>query len=105
MTDLISNRWYEVGPTQRLDGENFHISYIPHTDQLTPHEITNVLLAGEQERETSLCREAAHFILQGDWRTQYEDRIDEGYDACYQFYQARKVTNISKWSDDYEEKS
>jgi len=103
MSELISGRWYYVEDTQRLDGNGFFASYNESTDQLTGFPVLDSLMAGEEPRETALCREAATLILTGDWRQQYEDRIDEGWDRCYEFYQRRKTTNQSKWSTDYEE--
>ena len=105
MTDLISPRWYYVEQTQRLDGDGFFVSYNEHADSITGVEVLDSLFAGEQDRETALCREAACLILTGDFRQQYEDRIDEGWEACHRFYQVRKITNASKWSSDHEEQS
>lgn len=103
MSELISNRWYEVGDTQRLVGDGFFISYNPDTSQIGVDEATGIDMAGDEPRETALCREIACLILNGDWRQQYEDRVDEGWDACYQFYLAKKAIYGSTWSSDYDD--
>ena len=103
MSECISDRWYSVGNTQRLAGNGFFISYNPDTNQLGVDELTGIDYAGDEPRETALCNWAATLILNGDWRQLYEDRIDEGYDACYQFYLAKKPLYGSTWSSDYDD--
>lgn len=100
MSEYISDRWYQVDDTQRLDGDSFFISYNPDTSQLGVNALTGIDYAGDEPRETALCNWAAILILNGDWRQQYEDRVDEGYDACYQFYLTKKPMYGSTWSSD-----
>lgn len=103
MSELLSDRWHEVGNgAQRLAGDGFFISYNPRTDLLGSDPNTGISYAGNEPRETALCNWAATLILNGDWRQQYEDRVDQGYDACYQFYLAKKAIYGSTWSSDYD---
>ncbi len=108
MSELISDRWHYAGDTQVLDGDGFFISYNPDTRYLGIDQLTGIDYAGDEPQETALCREeilcqkAAAFILNGDWRQQYEDRVDEGWDACFRFYLAKKPMFGSKWSSDDE---
>lgn len=102
MSERISDRWYNVGNTQRLDGNGFYISYNPDTSQLGVDELTGIDYAGDEARETALCNWAATLILNGDWRQGYEEHVDQGYDACYRFYQEQKAEYQSTWSSDYD---
>jgi len=96
-------KWY--GNHYELQGDGFHISYNPATSTLGSDRLTGIDFTGNQEEETALCRRVAQemsaLILNGDWRTGYEERIDQGYDACYQFYQEHKAEHQSSWSSDY----
>lgn len=105
MSERISNRWYDVGNTQRLDGDGFFISYNPDTSQFGLNLLTGINIAGNELKETALCGYAATLILNGDWRQQYEDRVDEGWDACHQFYLNKKLMYGSIWSSDYDPES
>lgn len=102
MSERISDRWYEVGNTERLDGDGFFISYNPDTSQLGVDALTGIDYAGDEPRETALCNWATTLILNGGCLQQYEDRVDDGYEACYQFYLAQKPTYGSTWSSDYD---
>lgn len=102
MSERISDRWREAGDIQYLEGDGFYISYNPDTSQLGVDELTGISYVGNELRETALCRYAATLILNGDWRQQYEDRVDEGWDACYQFYRSKKPRYGSTWSSDYD---
>jgi hypothetical protein len=101
MSERISDRWYDVDDTQRLAGNGFFISYNPDTSQLGVDKLTGIDYAGDEPRETALCNWAATLILNGDWRREYEERVDHGYDVCYQFYQEHKAEHQSTWSSDY----
>lgn len=80
-----------------LEGDGFYISYNPDT--------SNVLMgfgAGEGSgEETALCHDGKYFILNGDYREDYEKLIDQGYEACKKFYDERN--NHSKWSKPYDD--
>ena len=96
-----SPQWIFYENHYELQGDGFHISYNPTTSSLGAD------LVGDQEEETALCRriDAANqvaYILNGDWRRDYELHVDQGWDACYQFYQEYKADHQSRWSSDYE---
>lgn len=52
--------------------------------------------------ETALCTLSpwSCFILNGDFRKQYEELVDQGYDACYNFFLTQKEEFGSSWSDE-----
>ena len=87
--------WIHYGNHYELQGDGFHISYNPDT---SIQERASWI--GDELEETALCRTigrtATAFILNGDWRRPYEERIDQGYDTCY-----LKADHQSSWSSDY----
>ena len=67
-----------------LKGDGFYISY-------------NDDAPGASDVETALCKNDKYFILNGDFREDYEKLISEGFDACKAFYD--KHNNVqSNWS-------
>lgn len=92
--------WIPYGNHDELEGDGFHISYNPDTSN-----IERMSFVGDEPEETALCRriglEVSVLILNGDWRKPYEERIDQGYEACYQFYQEQKAAHQSSWSSDH----
>ena len=52
--------------------------------------------------ETALCtlNPWKCLILNGDFRKDYENLIDQGYDACYNFFLSKKEEFGSTWSDE-----
>lgn len=50
--------------------------------------------------ETALCFNSSYLILNGDFREEYENVIDEGLDACKDVYNKHKNTHRSSWSED-----
>lgn len=101
MSERFSDRWNRVGNIHYLHGDDFFISYNPDTSLLGVDELTGVNYASDEPQETALCNWAATLILNGDWRLGYEKYVDQGYDACYQFYLEHKAEHQSKWSSDY----
>ncbi len=96
-----SEGWAFYENHYELQGDGFHVSYNPATSNLGAE------FAGDQEEETALCRRLdvanrVAYILNGDWRKGYEAHIDQGWDACYGFYQEHKAEHQSRWSSDYE---
>jgi hypothetical protein len=55
--------------------------------------------------ETALCGRHLgitnpFFILNGDFRKEYEGIIDQGWDACYAFWLSQAEEHKSNWSHD-----
>ena len=53
--------------------------------------------------ETVLYSDGEHFILNGDFRSDYEKIIDKGFDTCMQFYLSKRDKHISSHSSDFDE--
>lgn len=73
---------------------NFAISYQPHE---------NIDVPDGDQGETALMhrhRKPTFLILKGDWRKDYEQIVDQGYEACVEFYESKKAEFRSKWSED-----
>lgn len=84
---------------EQLECDGFTISYAKH--------ITPGLRGIEfpQGGETALIDERGGkrgdmLILNGDWRKEYEEIADQGYDACKAFYESKKAEHRSSWSED-----
>lgn len=111
MSETTNNpkRWTQYDNHYELEGDGFHISYNPNTSTLGSDALTGIDYAGDQREETALCRrmgqQAIALILNGDWCAGYEERIDQGYDTCHQFYQEHKAEHQSSWSSDYGKES
>ncbi len=79
---------------QYLECGDFDISYV-----------TGGLLADDNGKgETALIdiRDdgRTYYILNGDWRKDYDKIADQGYDACKAFYDSKKAEHRSRWSED-----
>lgn len=77
-----------------LQGKGFHISYNPDTS----HNILT-LFRGEGA-ETALCIGDSFYILQGDWRREYEKAFPKGLDSCMRVYEKNKRKFASPWSNE-----
>lgn len=85
-----------------LQGEGFYISYNPRCVDFG----MSIFGGGEITEETALIKEGEHniyYILNGDWRKQYEKLFSLGFNACYEFYLKNKKKHGSKWSSDCED--
>ncbi len=74
-----------------LEGDGFYISYNPDFSGFS-HWVSD-----DGSDETALCKDGKYFILNGDFRDRYEEIIDQGFEACFDFY--TKQNNVSSWSD------
>lgn len=55
----------------------------------------------KQHTETALVKDSKFFILNGDFRKEYEKLGSKGWDACFKFYSKKREKHISQWSYDY----
>ena len=53
--------------------------------------------------ETALCYDGKYFILNGDFRSDYEKIIDKGFNVCMKFYLSKRDKHISSHSSDFDE--
>jgi|TARA_Y100000310_G_scaffold20001_2_gene19515 hypothetical protein len=78
------------------EGEEFAISY-----NSNPGSGLSLFDGDGGSDETALCKGGKYYILNGDYRDEYEAIIDQGFDACFQFYQDH-LDKRSYWSTDDE---
>ena len=87
-------------------GEEFYIAYNPNMGNM------GIFASDNGQVETSLVKRKSttlvdtisdeFFILNGDFREQYENLVDKGFCACYRFYRDHKKEHGSSWSSDYD---
>lgn len=92
-------KWKTVrGGNELLSGEGFFISY---------QDFSNGFIGGVggvfgpddgKSPETALCKGGKFYILNGNFKEEYEKLVPEGYEACYAFYKAN-IENKSSWSN------
>jgi len=72
-----------------LAGEKFYISYNPFP-------------CGSEDEETALYSQEKEifYILDGDFRKEYEKLFNKGFGACKEFYDKMKSKHRSWWSTD-----
>ena len=88
-------------PNEILNGKNFYISYNPKTGVGNPFamilgEITNI---PNGLPETAIHFENTWYILNGDFRSQYEAVAENGIKAVLKVYQ-QNIIHRSDWSTD-----
>jgi hypothetical protein len=74
-----------------LNGDGFYISY-----NEAPPDMGMGFGSDDGGDETALCRDGKYHILNGDFRDAYAGLIDQGFDACFEFF--TKQNNVSSWS-------
>lgn len=105
-----SIQWEKVSYNSILRGNGFYISYNPSTNVgvlKTFNDIGNLLGIGERANvETALCVKnkkkitgTEFFILNGDFRKEYEKLLPKGVKACKAFFNSKKKKHASGWSD------
>ena len=90
----MSYIWKSFGGGRYVLGEeNFYISY-------NPAPCSGIPMFGPDTPmgETALVKGRDFWILNGDWRKQYEEVVDKGFDACMGVYSENKKEHASSWS-------
>lgn len=83
-------KWRQGRHNFVLQGQGFFISYAPNTS----------LLGGTSKGETALVSPIMdYYILVGDFRKEYEELIDKGFNACFEFFVSKEKSHCSMWSD------
>ena len=82
------------GRNNCLYGEGFYISYNPGNFDIA-------MFASDAGAETAICKEGKFYILNGDFRDEYEELIEKGFDACISFFLSN-LDKVSSWSNEYE---
>ncbi len=75
-----------------LSGEDFYISYNPAPAEGTPFS------SDLGSPETALCKDGEYFILNGDFRSSYEELLSKGYAICKNFFDQHAAQYESSWS-------
>jgi hypothetical protein len=76
-----------------LEGDGFALSYNP-----SPGGGMSAFQADGGDCETAIVADGEYYILNGDWRKEYEKLAPEGLDACMAFYEAHRGKHGSSWS-------
>jgi len=80
--------------------DNHYPSYLNRKDYTYERSFFDIDKSSQDEtaliqRSPWLC-----LILNGDFRKEYEEVCDKGYDACLEVYNKHKDTHRSSWSED-----
>lgn len=86
--------WVYMGPNYMLQGDGFYISYNPGEYGGMPF-----FDADNSSDETAICKDGRYFILNGDFRREYEKVVDKGIDACMKIFKKNRALK-SSWSND-----
>ncbi|MGV8130555.1 MAG: hypothetical protein ACP5N7_00465 [Candidatus Pacearchaeota archaeon] len=79
-----------------LQGKGFYISY-----NSCPWAGFQFFESDNRSSETALVKEGKNkkfYILNGDFRKEYEQLIDKGFNACKTFYK-KNIDHKSSWSN------
>lgn len=96
---------YPGAPNVTVVGDGFLVSYNHDTGQ-SPNTalftaIGNLMGASLHDgEETALVKGDNYYILTGDWREEYLPLVDQGFDACYAFYEKMAPEFKNNWSTD-----
>lgn len=107
--------WKHVNYNQVLNGgDDFFVSYNPDTTRSHVSELLTELANGlggdvRDGEETALVKRNpngihTYSILSGDWRKEYEQLIDKGYEACYEFFKSQQGEFGNNWSTRQEDR-
>lgn len=107
-------KWRKQTHNEVLDGDGFFVSYNNKPNEAFGGfskdigEIGNILLdiIGDNRKletdgrsETALMKGNDYYILNGDFRGEYEKLAPLGFEACYKFYKDHSE-HRSNWSND-----
>jgi hypothetical protein len=106
-------KWEAGLNNEVLQGDGFYISYNSHTGRHAYSSVLTVVgnilkkLHGDGKylkngEETALVLESlngrrAFYILEGDFRKEYEKLLDKGFETCKKFYDSKPELH-SNWS-------
>lgn len=92
--------WIRMGRNIILENpaQDFYISYNEH-----PGSGFSPFAGDGGNCETAIVRDGSFYVLNGDHRVEYEERIDRGFDSCIEFFLANEPLQ-SSWSDTWDVK-
>lgn len=85
--------WEYMGPNWILGAPDFFVSYNPGNYGIS------FFMSDTGGSETALVKDDQYFILNGDFRPEYEAVIDLGFEACLQVYK-NNLSHKSSWSNE-----
>jgi hypothetical protein len=87
---MQESKWYiDQGGNYILDGDEFYISFQP---------AASLFFSDQGQQETALCKDDEFYILNGDWRDEYQNLLPQGFDKCLEFFNFKKDKHGSSWS-------
>ena len=94
-------KWEQVhgplgGTNCVLSCDEFYISFNP---DLNATIFGSIFESDNGGCETALCKDDNFYILNGDYRIQYEKLFTQGFNACKRFYDQQSAYSDSSWSD------
>ena len=89
------HKWKQGNSNQTLKGKGFMISYLSPKTNLTGIKLFN---ADDEQAETAIVVDGKYYILNGDFRKEYEAAIEKGLIACIQIFKAHPELK-SSWSN------
>lgn len=84
---MWNHNFFLGGENFSLQGDGFFVSYNPDPDA-----------ADTDEGETAIVCDEGYLILNGDFRSSYENLVPQGLDACKRFYQQQAAYANSRWT-------
>lgn len=78
-------------PNEVIESDGFYISY-NNWDVATYGSDTTALVWGQMQR---------FYVLNGDHRSEYQKLIDDGFDACLEYFNAN-IGQANKYSEHHE---
>lgn len=94
-------KWkFRMGLIYLLDGDGFYVSFNENVRaNMGGLSMLGGLMASDDDApETALCRDGKFFILNGDFRKEYEALVTKGWDACIEFFNAQSAEHGSSWT-------
>ena len=90
--------WIKNGKNYILSDVGFYISFLDYQTSTTLG--INSWSNDKDQDETALCNRlnGEFYILNGDYRKEYEELFPKGYEACYDFFLANQDKK-SSWSN------
>jgi len=85
--------WKKAAHNYTCYGEGFFISFLPANVDLS------IFSSDNGEAETAIVKDGKYYILNGDWREQYEPLIPLGFEACFILYKEHAKDCQSSWSN------
>lgn len=98
---VVYGKTWVKGPTGvnvMLNGDEAGSWWISYNPSSTKTFGAGSFMAADQEAETAIVKDDNYYILNGDWRQDYEQLIDKGFKACKKFFDEHQEDK-SSWSN------